>query len=367
MGLFGSRKPNVERLRRKRNLEGLRDALDYREIVVDDDGEWDLGVETRTEAVEALGDFDPPEVADDVARALADPQPAVRLAAIRTVATFETPVAVDALAACVVARGADSQEGSARALELLEGLGIEGSTERVVERLLPPEAPPLDARHHEAVDRLIAADPRAAEARAAAAEIVIEALDDPLGDTPDERAERILGWLGQPVVELVLRALADGKGSPGLLRAAGRLGDARAVEPIVLGLGSSDPDMRRSAAVAAGNLNHTRTVLGLVSATQDPELRVRNAASASLNKMGTAAVIAAMATFMQLGMQDQLLSGSQVIPEMELLPADRDALSPPDGEQDAPAPPPRARPLPQARAGRRRRGGIVERLFGRIQ
>jgi hypothetical protein len=130
--------------------------------------------------------------------------------------------------------------------------------------------------------------------------------------------------------------------------------------------------MRRSAAVAAGDLNHTRAVIGLLGATQDPELRVRNAASASLNQMGTAAVIAAMATFMQLGMEDQLLSGDQVIPDTDFLPADRDALSA-GGEWDAddaePSEPPSAAPRQQRPPATRprRTGGIMERLFGRLE
>jgi HEAT repeat protein len=353
-------------MRRRRNLEGLRRALEYRETVVDDDGEWDLGVHVRTEAAEALRDFDPPEVAEDIARALGDPQPAVRLAAIETVATFETPVAVEALAACVVGRDESAEEGSTRSLELLEALALEGSAERVVERLLRPESPPVDERHHVAVDRLVAADPRGDDARGGVADMIVAALQDPMGDTPDERAERILERLGQPVIDVVLEAVSDGKGSPALLRTVGRLGDARAVEPIVRGLGSADPEMRRSAAVAAGDLNHTRAVLGLLGATQDPERAVRNAATVSLNQMGTAAVIAAMATFMQLGMEDQLLSGGQVIPDTDFLPADRDALSA-GGEWDV-AEPDAADVAQQPRStGRRRSGGIVERLFGKLE
>lgn len=354
-------------MRRRRNLEGLRRALDYRETLVDDDGEWDLGVEVRAEAAEALGDFEPRAVADDMAKALADPQPAVRLAAINTIATFDAPIAVESLAGCAVAREDGSEEGSARALEILEVLELEGSAERVVEKLLAPGAAPLDEAHREAVESLVDKDPRGAEqARAEVADLIVAVLQDPPDDDTPERAERILGWLGRSVVDVVLDALNDGKGSPALLQAAGRLGDARAIDPIVAGLESDDPEMRRSAAVAAGNLNHTRAVIGLLGATQDSEQRVRNAATVALNQMGTAAVIAAMATFMQLGMEDQMLARGQLIPDTEFLPAGDP--QPVGGGWVPPAGGPQEDATASTQAGARRRtGGLVERLFGRIQ
>lgn len=382
MAPFGSRKPNVRRLRRRRNLDGLRAALDYRETTVDDDGEWDLGVQVRTEAAAALRDFEPDQVSADLGRALEDPQPAVRTAALDSIASFEAPVALDGLAGRIVARDDESDETSGRALDLLAQREPEGAAERVIERLVRADAPPLDDRHHAAVERLLDADPRGDAAREAAADAIIGQLDDPLAGAPADRCERVLGWLGDDAAEVVLEALNDGKASPALLRAAGHLGDARAVEPIVRELGSDDAEMRRSAAVAAGELNHTRTVIPLLEATQDSEVEVRNAASASLDQMGTAAVIAAMATFMRLGMEEQLAAGDEN-GAAGIAPADHDALDSGEGAAPAPvaaeAPPPAdsptppsgqpavAPPEPAAPQPRRRTGGLVERLFGRLE
>ena len=121
-------------------------------------------------------------------------------------------------------------------------------------------------------------------------------LQGPHDEALAERGERILGWLGPPGVDTVVDALANGRADPALVRAAGRAGDARAVESVVAALGSPDPEMRRSAALAAGALNHTDAVPELLNATQDPEQSVRDAASAALNRIGMAAVIVGLAS-----------------------------------------------------------------------
>jgi HEAT repeat protein len=381
---FGSRrKPNVSRLARRGNLDGLREALRYRDIFVDDDGtELDLGVEVRVDAAAAMTRFDGPSVVDDLTAAMSDPEPSVRLAALEGISKLGMPAAVERLVELAVAR--DEELVSERAFELLASYGLEGSPELMAERLVDDSAPPLDARHREELVRLIELDPRGEAARGAVADGVIAHLCDPQDERAAERVETLLGWLGPPVAGRVLAELDDGSARPELLRAAGLLGDARAVDAIIRGLHSDDATMRWSAARAAASLNHTRAVPALLGATQDDEQSVRDAASAALDRMGTAAVLAGLATLMQN--QGRALAGDgaatletavqQEVEEGErpsaarLLESTGQALSGANGEasgtEPAPASAPQAAPPPVPYQPRRR-GGLVERLLGRFE
>jgi HEAT repeat protein len=167
----------------------------------------------------------------------------------------------------------------------------------------------------------------------------------------------------------------DSQATPALVRAAGCLGDARIVEPVIANLGSDDARMRCAAAVAAGALNHTRAVPALLRATQDTEQSVRDAGSAALNRMGMAAVIAGLAEIVRGEAAAQVLphvaqagevgpgNGERALPA-EVLAQTRDALAT-EGAQAAPPPQEPAAPGPHPYRGRR--GGLVDRLLGRAR
>jgi HEAT repeat protein len=188
----------------------------------------------------------------------------------------------------------------------------------------------------------------------------VRALRNPDGPAVEARAEAVLSHLGPGIADRVLGALGDGA-TPALVRAAGFLGDARIVEPVIAQLGSRDVEMRRAAAAAAGALNHTRAVPALLTATQDAEQPVRDAASAALNRMGMAAVIAGLAQIVGHDSTAQILprlggpqevgagNGERVLPA-QLLAQTRRAVA---GGAAAPA------------VGRR--GGLVDRLLGRAR
>src|SRR5205814_1937265 len=159
---FGRRRPNVGRLARRGDIEGLRKALRLREMSVDEQGvEWDLTVDIRASAASALEKFEAEGIAEDLAAALADPHPAVRGAVIARI-----------------------------------GAGRNGDREA--------------------------------------------------------KATRILLRLGRGAVDHVHASLSDGKATPGMVTAAGLLGDARAVGSLIGAMNSPDPDVRASAATAAG-------------------------------------------------------------------------------------------------------------------
>jgi HEAT repeat protein len=64
--------------------------------------------------------------------------------------------------------------------------------------------------------------------------------------------------------------------------------------------------VRAAAATALGRLNDTRAVQALLSATQDPQQSVRDAASEALNGMGMAAVMVVVASVMRDAVREQL-------------------------------------------------------------
>ena len=339
----------MRRLRRKGRVDGLREALRYREIVADDEGvEWDVGVVVRVDAADALADFDATDVAGSLAEALGDPEPAVRVAVVAALSRLGTPTAIEPLVDCAIGRPDGDDEAAERALELLVAWELQTGPEVLFERLLEPEAPPPEDSHRDALERLLGAAPDSAEARDAVADAAILALRTPASDRAEACAETILGWLGPPVAERVLEPLADGAVTPALVRASGLLGDARIVEPVIGRLSSDDAEMRRSAAAAAGALNHTLAVPALLTATQDAEQSVRDAASAALNRMGMAAVIAGLAEIVRTEIEP---AGAAHVLPAEVISATREALAP-------------GGPAPKPPAPRPRRGGLVERLLG---
>lgn len=361
MRLFQRRKPNVPRLRRRGNLDGLRAALRHRETVLDDEGtEWDVSVDTRIAAAEALSHFNGLEVADDLAEALDDPQPEVQLAAVEAISRLGIHVAVERLMDLVVGREREAGEVSARALDLLAEWHVESSPEVFAEKLLQPGSPTLEDRHRHALDRMLAVDPRGAAAHEAVVTTVIATLQEPAKETAEDCAERILRWLGSPAVDRVVEALGDGA-APAVLRMAGRLGDARALDPLVHCLDSTDPEQRRSAALAVGALNHTRAVPELLMATQDSEQSVRDAASAALNRMGMSAVIVGVASLVGAGGDDHAVGRAvdAVLAEGE------DGAGEDRAGEDRPDEVTPAAPELHLPPGRRRAGGLVERLLGK--
>lgn len=381
VGLLRSGAPNVSKLARRGKLDPLRDALRYEEIIADDDGrEWDVGFPVRVEAVQALSRFEPAAVAEDLTAVLDDRAPPVRLAAVEAIGGLTTWIAgvPERLVECVASRRPDNAEVAARAVDVLVHWRTSGTAELLVERLLAPDAPELDEQHLEALDRLLEADPRGAPARDALIERVLEQLRRSTDDRADAHAEDILGWVAASARDKVLEALDNGTASPGLVRAAGLLGDARAVDPVVRSLGSTDPQMREAAAEAARALNHTRAVPALLTATQDDEQAVRDAASAALDRMGTAAVIAGLAAVVSargllpvqgaelqgiVGEELGEADGGRALEEAE---ADEPATPSPESGPAASGGTPPARPAPAyPPAGGRRRGGLIDRLFGR--
>ena len=360
-------RPNVSRMARRGRVDDLRAALRHDEPTV------------RAEAAAALAGFDGATVAGDLAAALGDPDPAVRLATIRSLEStgLHDPSQVERLMRSVVERGPAAANLAAGALNLLVASVPEQNAEYLADRLLDPSAPSPDEGHRASLDLLLTTDARGPAARDAVVDLLLARLQD---DDPETQArvDTLLGWVGEGATEKILGALENGAASPTLIRAAGRCGDARAIGPVVRALEDPDAEMREAAAHSARALNHTRAVPALLGATQDDVQAVRDAATAALDRMGTAAVIAGLAAVVD-AQAAQLAGGAdgpaapevlrtKVAQALEEAPAASQASQEksPQERSEAPHAPP-ASPttrIPTAYTPRRR-GGIIERIFGR--
>ena len=326
VGLLRSSRPKVADLARRGDVNGLRDALRYGEVFQGEDGrEWDQGVDVRVEAAAALTRFEPSQVVADLTAALDDRAAPVRLAAVEAIAQLGSRAAgvSEALLDCAVSRRLDNEQVADRALEVLIEWDGTGAARYLTENLLEPDAPALDEQHRDAFERLLETDARGSLARDEVAERLLRELHESSDERSADRAEVMLAWLGGDALERVMEALENGTVVPGIVRAAGLLGDGRAATPVVAALESPDPDIRVAAAEAARELNHTQTVPALLTATQDGDQAVRDAASAALDRMGTAAVIAGLAAVVDA-------RGLLAVDGAQLVPVDGEALE--DGE-----------------------------------
>ncbi|HXF06632.1 MAG TPA: HEAT repeat domain-containing protein [Blastocatellia bacterium] len=143
---------------------------------------------------------------------------------------------------------------------------------------------------------------------ARAGEPLIEALKDEDQDVCQAAAEALVG-MGAAAVEPLIAALEDGRVRWAAVEALGRIGDARAVEPLIKALGYKGRDIvkpgysskrsfcvpdllginiRRAAAEALGRIGDARAVKPLIEALGDD--RVRKAAVEALVMIGAAAV-----------------------------------------------------------------------------
>jgi HEAT repeat protein len=189
--------------------------------------------------------------------ALDDPDPRVRLAAVRASLEDRSPVLLSKLLALVASDpSVDVREAAAEDLARftllaeLEDLDAE-STAQVRTRLLA-----------------VAAD---------------------TGEAPRVRAAA-LAALGYFSDMLVAQQLADGFSDPnlrlGAVRGMGRSADPRWTDRLMPVLGSDDPELREEAARALGEIEDERAVTPLAELVDDPVLEVRLAVIQALGHIG---------------------------------------------------------------------------------
>lgn len=213
----------------------------------------------RAAAIAALGRIGDPAVASSVEAWAGDGEPQVRREA--SLVLIETPVGAgaDRVAAAIRLLRDLAQDGQVRALAAL-ALGASG-----------------DAR---------ALDP------------LVEALEDrrpPAGyaDLPAGTvAEGMAGTFAQR-----LRSLHNVRAHAAV--ALGRLGDRRAVPPLLKALADPDPVLRTQAAAALGRLKAGEAVPSLIGALQDTDAGVRQTAATALGIMGDPSAVPSLVQALQ--------------------------------------------------------------------
>lgn len=301
MGLLSRRRPNVEKLKQRGDLHGLRCTLRHEEPFVDADGEeWDAGVEIRVEAAGALASFYGQEVVGALASALEDAYPAVRLAAVEGLARLRAPAVAEHLLEGFV-QWDDPPDGEARELArlTLTELHLEGLPNALVHKLLASSASSADPRHREVLEAFLDADPRGSAAAGSVVEQLVDALQSPRDEAHEELAAQMLSWISPRAADALVAALASPEPSTAVALAAGWAGDPRAVSPLIALLAHGEPSKRRAAATALGRLSDSRAVASLLACTQDADQGVREAASEALTTMGVAAVIFGVASLLR--------------------------------------------------------------------
>lgn len=148
-----------------------------------------------------------------------------------------------------------------------------------------------------------------------------------LGDTAEpsyrrRAAARSLAKLGEPrAVEPLLAVLSDGDRyvCRAAAQALGKLGDAHAVAALAKLLADPDTEVRRDAANALGDIGDASAVPALNKAAKDPSFSVGNAAQKALDKIGSKPKPAAEARPAQTGprvdvqaLMSDALEGTQI-------------------------------------------------------
>ena len=302
MPLIGTGRPNIERLRRREDLEGLRAAVTYREERVDFDGSvHDTGASLRVAALEALSGFFGPPVLQGVRDGLRDEHPDVRLAAVRAAAAAELHTAQTELLTGV-ATWSDPPYGEAvdEAFRLLLQWQLPDTPEQFANELSRNHDIALSDAHRATLLGFAAADPRGEEAclEALAGHLVARLSDGAVDVEVRSRVGTILSWLESRAVSSLADAFSDGGLDSAGVAVAGDLRDNRLLAPLISQAEAPDPEVRAAAATALGKLLDTRGVVTLMELTQDDVFAVRRAAARALDSFGMSAVVVGLAASM---------------------------------------------------------------------
>jgi len=120
-----------------------------------------------------------------------------------------------------------------------------------------------------------------------AIEPLIKALDDSCSFARGEAALALVK-IGKPGVMPLVKAL--NQWSPAISMASaeilGKIGDPRAIEPLIQRLSDWNPGLRWKAAIALGEINDAQAIQPLINTLSDWHPKVRQAAADSLKKLG---------------------------------------------------------------------------------
>ena len=236
-------------------------------------------VEARSVALLALRGSQP-ERLGTLVTALADPAPAVRRAALRSLARRWDPNAFDAVAVCCTDPRPDVR---AWAVALLHA----ARDDRALPHLVVAAADPVDEVRRAARDAV------RSMASGDAVDRIIRMLDD---ETTASTAEAVLADISAAIAPRLVRRLDD-LGEDGVRRAGALLRSSGSGAPIRAALRDSDPAERRRAAQALALMRGREAVPELIELFDDPDPDVRIAAVDLIAAAGEAGAAEQLALF----------------------------------------------------------------------
>jgi len=280
--------PNIQKLEKNKNVEGLLKSLD--------------NIEYRSDAKDALIRVGEPAV-EPLIGMLNDDERDLRILAIESLGEIGDERAVEPLIEAL-----NDEEWQMRKLiaQALGDLGDKKAVEPLIDVLLND--------YYEGV-RVAAAESLGEIGDERAIDSLIEALYDVDPDVRDQ-AEEALVQIGDPVVKAITDLLMEGNTHksyaivldrlgwvPGTSEVAvyywtakGDLGQTAelgsiAIESLIEALKNGLPSERKEAAIALGNIGDKKAVEPLIESLGDEDLFVREAAAESLGKIGDARAV----------------------------------------------------------------------------
>jgi HEAT repeat protein len=238
MSLFG--KPDIEKLKTKRNIEGLIKALGNKKYA---DVRWQ-----SARVLEQLGDK---RAIEPLIQALNDDHGLVRKSAIEALGKIGDERATEALIA-----GLNDQDDEIRlsAVNSLKQIGDEHATKLLITvlkdkntdvRISAASALGQIGGGHAAMALIDALNDKNAKVRESVTYALRKIDDDAIAEISETAVERLIAALKDPVSDI--RKV--------MVRALGQMGDDRALEPLVEALQDESNEVRQSAALALEKLN----------------------------------------------------------------------------------------------------------------
>jgi len=292
---LAERKPNINALLRREDIDGLERAASYQDLKPTPQGTVsDLGVPVRAEAILALGALDASRGGPVLARALRDPADAVRCAAVRVLhARREARLLAQAL------RWLPADYGHSRKLALRAVYDLEElvTAPMIAEALVHCEDEELLSEDDALlILRLLEKD--RAEGRDELLALLVAALGHERGIVVD-RAGELLVRLAPTSIEAVAAELRAGVAPAEAAYVLGRIADPKTLDALLKGIRHSDARARAESASALAELQDPAVVKPLLRATHDTEHSVRNQARIALDRLGNTAVIVGVAALLQ--------------------------------------------------------------------
>jgi len=302
------RKPDVTALADRQDVEGLAAATRFRDPLRDFEGRViDRGEEIRAQAVLALGALGDEAGNGSVTEALRDPSDNVRGAAVRVL--FRRGE-VGPLAEALNWLPSDSGNSRALALRSLLELKKPGTARAVVRSLVwAPGDQPLAELDAALVQTLVSADTHADVANEVIEDLLTALCDDRVEVA--DRSEEVLYRLAPASVQGIIAELEGGREPERAAALLGRIGDTRALQPLIEALERREVSVRVQAASALGDLREPAAVEPLLRATRDHYLDVRAEAGQALDAIGTAAVVVGMSAIVQPMIAEAVTSAIQ--------------------------------------------------------